>query len=130
MPVLSFGPLEFRTRTTGNWTEVDFAFVTDRTKSGWATRETAIRTGFKSEHLLELTGEEDPTDTVTIDGTTYCGRVAKGIDGQVHRLSAKHVATKAAYRKALKEAKAAAHRADQIAGGLDPIDIVVEPDAG
>lgn len=127
MAIFSIGPFEIRTLTTGNWTELDFAFVTDRTPSGWATRETAIRTGFKSEHLLELTGEEDPTDTVTIDGVTYHGRIAKGVNGEVHRLSAKHVATKAAYRAALKEAKAAARRADQIAGGLDPIDIAVEP---
>jgi hypothetical protein len=127
MPILALGPIELRTysNVTGrNWTDFEFAFVTGRTKAGFAERETALRTSFKSDHLLEAFGEDNPDDQVSVNGTTYLGKTAAGFDGKDHVLTAQQVSAKAEYLKACKEAKAAAQRAANLADGIDPAILV------
>jgi hypothetical protein len=88
---LSLGPIDLRFYSGQNWSNFEFAFVTAR-KGGMAQRETAVRSGFKSDHLLEVFGEDDPTDAFTApDGTTYYGKVSSGLDGDVHNIPAKSV---------------------------------------
>ena len=136
MPILSFGPFEFRLFSgdtaildpkanaqpdrTGNWTDLEFAFVTDRSEAGFATRETALRTGFKSEHLLELAGEDDTSDTKVVNGTTYNGKRSTGFDGKDYVLSAEQIAARAEFRKAMRESRNQAKRAAEFAAGNDP----------
>lgn len=107
MPCFSIGPIDIRYYAGQNWSSIELAFVTAR-KAGLAQRETAIRTSFKSEHLLETCGTENPSDTVTVNGTTYAGRVAEGVDGVGHTISAAQVAARAqviaAYRRAQQDA--------------------------
>lgn len=132
MPILSLGPLELRftTNDTGNnWSNVVFAFVTNRDKGGFSTRETAVRAGFKSEHLLEALGEEDTSSTAVVNGTTYHGRRSKGLDGNDHVLTAEQVAAKAEYLKAMRESRLAAQRAAKFAAGQDPSDDPSAPQA-
>lgn len=111
MPFLSIGPIDLRYYSGQNWSNLEIAWVTAR-KAGYASRETAIRIGGKSEHILEVFGEENPADTLTVNGTTYTGRVAAGADGVVHSLSAAQVAARAqriaAMRRGLLEAQRAA----------------------
>jgi hypothetical protein len=91
-----------------NWSFFKASLVTGA-DAGLVRRETAVQAGFKSEHLLELVGEDDPTDThTTPDGTTYTATVW----GEDHRLSAQQVAARAEHRAAIRaaseQAKAAA----------------------
>lgn len=91
-----------------NWSFLKASLVTGR-DAGLVRRETAVQAAFKSEHLLELVGEDDPTDTYTTpSGTTYTATVW----GEDHRLSAQQVAARAehqaAIRAASKQAKVAA----------------------
>jgi len=137
MPILSLGPLELRcysgsTRCLGdngepsprlhNWSDVELAFVTSRTRAGFSNRETCVRMSFKSEHLIEAIGEDNPDDVVTINGTTYHGKVVAGADGLVHSLTAQQVSIRAEYLMALRESRKLARRAAQLAndGGLHP----------
>lgn len=136
MPILSFGPLEFRIfsgdtavldpkadaqpNRTANWTDLEFAVVTDRSEAGFATRETALRTGFKSEHLLEAIGEDDTSDIKVVNGTTYHGKRSAGFDGKDHVLTAEQVAARAEFRKAMRESRNSAKRAAEFAAGGDP----------
>lgn len=123
MPIIAFGPIEIRLNSgaTGvNWTDAEFAFVTGRNDAGFATRETAVRAGFKSEHLLELAGEDDTSDTKVINGTTYHGKRSTGFDSQDYVLSAEQVAARAEFRKAMRQSKLAAQRASLFAAGGDP----------
>lgn len=134
MPILSLGPIELRFYSgdtaildpanqgtpTNGWTNLELAFVTGRDNAGFSTRETAIKTGFKSDHLLEMTGEEDTSDTVVVNGTTYHGRLARGLDGRNHVLTARQVAAKTEAAKALKESKRLAAQAAKFAAGEDP----------
>lgn len=87
-----------------NWTEATLAFVTGR-KDGIAVRETAFKAGFKSDHAIEMFGEEDPTDSIEIDGVTYFGKIVQSTEkGKPHRLSALQVGTRAVQLKQLREA--------------------------
>lgn len=110
MPQLSLGPIDIRFYSGQNWTNLELAFVTAR-NAGWASRETAIRTGFKSEHLLETFAEDNAADTVTIDGTTYVGKVSEGLDGVQHILSATQVAARAQRAEAMRQGLKAAQQA-------------------
>lgn len=123
MPIISLGFVELRyaaNETGTNWTDATLAFVTDRNEAGLSTRETAIRCGFRSDHLLELIGEDDPSSTKVVNGTTYYGRRASGPDGKVYTLTADQVAAKAEYNKAMKESKRLAAEAARFAAGGDP----------
>jgi hypothetical protein len=87
----SLGPIDIRFYSGQNWSNFELALVTAR-KGGMAQRETAVRTGFKSEHLIEVFGEDDPTDAFTAaDGTTYFGRTVKAVDGDAYCVSAEQV---------------------------------------
>jgi hypothetical protein len=118
MPILALGPFEFRTysNVTGrNWSDFELAFVTGRTKAGFAERETTLRAGFRSDHLLEAIGEDNPDDQVSVNGTTYLGKTAAGFDGKDHVLTAQQISTRAEYLKALQESRKQARRAADIA---------------
>ena len=105
---LSLGPLELRFFSGQNWSSFELGLVTAR-KAGQAQRETTLRTSFKSDHLLEVFGEEDPTDQLTTpDGEVFCGRVSPGIDGDAHTISAEAVYAAHLRKQALREAAKAA----------------------
>lgn len=113
MPQISLGPIEFRAFTSydsdyperSNWTELEFAFVTGR-KDGIAVRETAIKAGFKSDHVIDMFGEDNPNDSVEINGTTYYGKTMPSMDkGKPYYLSALQVGTRAVHNKQLQEAR-------------------------
>lgn len=120
---LTLGPLDFRLYSGSNWTNFEFAFVTAR-KGGMAQRETAGRLGFKSDHLVEVLGEDDPTDVFTApDGTTYFGKVAAGFDGDVHNISARSAYARKQRADALRQGQKAAESAGKvidITGNSDP----------
>jgi len=133
MPIIAFGPFEIRLNsgTTGvNWTDTELAFVTGRNGAGFATRETALRAGFKSEHLLELAGEDDTNDTKVVNGATYHGKRSTGFDGKDYVLSAEQIAARAEYRKAMRESQNQAKRAAEFAAGSDPSITVEAAPAG
>lgn len=88
---ISLGPIDIRFYSGKGWSSGELAFVTAR-KAGQAQRETALRTSFKSEHLTEVFGDEDPTDSFQApDGQTYYGRVTSGFDGDAHVITAEQV---------------------------------------
>jgi hypothetical protein len=123
MPCITLGPIELRFNANAsgvNWTDVELAFITDRNQAGFAARETALRAGFKSEHALEILGEDDTTSTAVLNGTTYHGKRIAGADGQSYVLTAEQVAAKAEYVKAMRQSKLAAQQAAQFAKGIDP----------
>lgn len=102
--IVTLGPIEFRLASGNNWSTAELALVSGR-KGGLAQRETAVRAAFKSEHLLELAAEDNPQDAVTIDGVTYTGKKADGIDADSpHVLSAQQVAARAIRNQRLREA--------------------------
>lgn len=106
---ISLGPIDIRFYSGQNWSNLEFAFVTAR-KGGMAQRETAVKTGFKSDHLLEVFGEDNPTDTLKVGDTTYTGKVVAGIDGDKHVITAEQVAARVQRTEALKAAEKAVDR--------------------
>lgn len=105
MPCLSFGPFELRFYSGTGWSTAEAAFVTAR-KGGAAQRETAIRTAFKSEHLTELCGEDNPHDTAVVDGVTYTGKTVSGLDkDNPHVITADQVAARAIRNQKLRAAQ-------------------------
>lgn len=105
---LNLGPLSLRLYSGSNWTHAEAAWVTNRF-GGAARRETAINAGFKSDHLTELAGKDNPADTFTCPdtGALIFGKIVSTPTG-VYALSAKEVYTKSLYTKAVKEGLAAA----------------------
>lgn len=109
---LNLGPISLRLYSGQdrgkNWTHLEAAWVTNR-HGGKARRETAVAASFKSEHLLEMTGKENPADTFTCPdtGTTFYGRIVQTPTG-VYAISATDVYTKSLYTKAVKEGLTAA----------------------
>ena len=88
-----------------NWTEAVAAFVTGR-KDGISVRETAVKVGFKSDHAIEMFGEDDPSESIEINGVTYFAKVVQSPEeGKPYRLSALQVGTRAVQLKQLQEAK-------------------------
>ena len=108
MPQLDLGPLSFRLYSGKNWTHAEVAFVTNR-NGGMARRETAINAGFKSEHLIELAGTENPADKFICPttGQEIFGRIVQTPTG-VYTISAAEVYTRNLYAKAVKEGLRAA----------------------
>jgi hypothetical protein len=101
---LSLGPIDIRFFSGSNWSTFEVGLVTAR-KAGQAQRETTLRTSFKSDHLIELLGEEDPTDQyIAPGGEVFHGKVFTGIDGDAHSLSAEQVYAGHLRKQALKEA--------------------------
>lgn len=101
---LSLGPLELRFFSGQNWSTFEVGLITAR-KAGQAQRETTLRSSFKSEHLLGILGEEDPTDQLTTpNGEVFYGRVSPGIDGDAHAIPAEAVYAAHLRKQALREA--------------------------
>jgi hypothetical protein len=88
-----------------NWTEATLALVTGR-KDGIAVRETAFKVGFKSDHAIEMFGEDDPSESVEINGVTYFAKIVQSPEeGKPYRLSALQVGMRACQLKQLQDAK-------------------------
>lgn len=88
-----------------NWTELDIAYVSGR-KDGIAVRETAIKVAFKSDHAIEMFGEDNPADSIEINGVTYYGKTVPGVDKDTpHVLTALQVGMRAVHLKQLQEAR-------------------------
>lgn len=111
---LSLGPLDIRFYSGQNWSNLELAFVTAR-KGGMAQRETAVKTGFKSDHLLEVFGEDNPADTLKVGDTTFTGKAVAGIDGDKHVITAEQVAARVQRAEALKAAEQASQEGDNSA---------------
>lgn len=103
MAQFDLGPLSFRLYSGQNWTHAELAFVTNR-NGGMARRETAINAGFKSEHLIDALGKENPADTFECPdtGTLFFGKIVQTPTG-MHTISAKEVYTRALYERACKQ---------------------------
>lgn len=93
-----------------NWSHFKACVVNGRNEDG-TQRETAIQAGFKSDHLVEALGQETTDDVAVINGTIYHGRIVRGIDGDVHRITAVQIAARREYERVLKEARRTADQA-------------------
>lgn len=107
----SLGPFELRCYSGSNWSNLELAFVTAR-KGGCSQRETAVKTGFKSEHLIEVFGEDNPADTLKVGDVTYTGKVVPGFDGEQHVITAEQVAARAQRAEAIRAANKAGDKPD------------------
>lgn len=108
---LPFGiPVQLHAYSGDNWSHFKVSFVGGRNEDG-TQRETALQAGFKSDHLVELVGEENAADKAVVNGVTYFGRTVRGIDGDIHQLSALQVAARCEHQKALKQARKTADQA-------------------
>lgn len=102
MPVINLGPATARVFVYDNYTSLELAWVSNRF-GGMARRETAIRGSFKSDHILEAVGKDNPADTFTCPdtGVISYGKIMEG-PGGVYTLSAKEVYTKSLFTRAVK----------------------------
>lgn len=101
---LSLGPVALRLAFGDNWSQFDTCFRT-RPNGGQAMRETAVRVGFKSDHLVDILGQPNPNDTyITPSGETVYGRITMTPGGGVHVLSAQQVFAKQLLDNKLKAA--------------------------
>jgi hypothetical protein len=110
---INLGPLALRLYSGNNWSHAELAWVTNR-NGGMARRETAINAGFKSDHLTDIIGKENPADLFECPetGTVYFGKIVQGPTG-VYSISAKEVYTKSLYTKAVKQGLCAAESATE-----------------
>tara|TARA_B100001996_G_scaffold184471_1_gene141043 strand:+ start:633 stop:1118 length:486 start_codon:yes stop_codon:yes gene_type:complete len=83
---LEFGPLDVDYLAGSNWTKFRLMLVTNR-NCDKARRETGVELGFKSEHLLDVVGVDNPADSFVHEGQTYYGLIYK-LGKAVHSLSA------------------------------------------
>lgn len=123
---LNLGPISLRLYSGQdrgkNWTHLEAAWVTNR-NGGKARRETAVAASFKSEHLLEMAGKDNPADTFTCPdtGTVYYGKIVQTPTG-VYAISATDVYTKSLYTKAVKQGLTAAESATaKISPAAEPV---------
>ena len=108
---LPFGiPVQIHAYSGDNWSHLKACIVSGRNEDG-TQRETAVQGSFKSDHLVEALGEENADDVAVINGTIYHGRTVRGIDGDVHHITAVQVAARREYEKTFKEARRAANQA-------------------
>jgi hypothetical protein len=119
---LHIGPFTVSHFSGSDWSWIDLAYVSNR-KGGMAARTTNLRGSFRSQHLTESFGQDNPADTFTCPttGTVYYGRIVQGSDG-VHSISAKEVYSKALYTKAVKEGLTNASKAVG-ASPAKPVDV-------
>ena len=110
---INLGPISARLYSGSNWTHAELAWISNR-NGGMARRETAINAGFKSDHLTDMIGKENPADVFECPetGTAYFGKIIQGPTG-VYTISAREVYTKALYTKAVKQGLAAAETATE-----------------
>lgn len=114
---LNIGPLVLRHFSGDNWSSTELAFATNP-KGGMARRETAVRVGFKSDHLIAGLGRDNPNDRyVTPDGNIVFGKISFTPGGGVHVLSAAQVYAASLQRQAIKAAT-------EEAANLQPIEPV------
>lgn len=108
---LSIGPVDIRAYGGNNWSHFELAWVTNR-HGGKARRETNLKAGFKSDHLIDVVGKDNPADTFECPetGTLYFGRLVQA-GNTIHAISARDVYTKALYQKAVKDGLALAEKA-------------------
>jgi len=99
---LNLGPICLGIYSGDNWTSIHAGFITNR-EGGMAARETAIRASFKSDHLTEIIGRDNPADTFECPDTStlFFGRIIQTPTG-TYCVTAKEVYTKALYTKAVK----------------------------
>lgn len=118
---IDIGPFSISHFSGKDWSWIDLAYVSNR-KGGMAARTTNLRGSFRSQHLTEALGQDNPADTFTCPttGTVYYGRIVQGSDG-IHSISAKEVYSKALYTKAVKEGLTNASKAVD-AGTAKPVD--------
>ncbi len=86
---LNLGPISARLYSGSNWTHAELAWVSNR-NGGMARRETAINAGFKSDHITDMVGRDNPADTFEdpATGTLYFGKIVSSPTG-VYAISAK-----------------------------------------
>jgi|GEM_PF-2159687 hypothetical protein len=122
---LNLGPLSARLYSGSNWTHAELAWVSNR-NGGMARRETAINAGFKSDHLIDMVGKDNPADTFECPdtGTLHFGKIVQTPTG-VYAITAKEVYTKALYSKAVKQGLAAAESATEVVEAPAPSPAVV-----
>lgn len=108
---IKIGPFALRYFSNDNWSSFEAAIVTNA-NGGMARRETALRASFKSEHLLDALGKDNPADTFTCpeSGTIYYGKIHQTPAG-TYVISAREVYTRALYERACKEGLAQAEAA-------------------
>lgn len=87
---LNLGPIALRHYSGKGWSFAEIAFITAK-NGGLARRESAVHAAFKSEHLTEMLGQENPNDKfIAPDGTVYYGKVHV-VGGAVNVISAEQV---------------------------------------
>jgi hypothetical protein len=123
---LNLGPISLRLYSGQdrgkNWTHLEAAWVTNR-NGGKARRETAVAASFKSEHLIDVAGKDNPADTFTCPdtGAVYYGKIVQTPSG-IYAVSATDVYTKALYQAAVKTGLTAAESATaKIAPTAEPV---------
>jgi hypothetical protein len=122
---LNLGPISLRLysgKDRGkNWTHLEAAWVSNR-NGGKARRETAVAASFKSEHLLEMAGKDNPADTFTCPdtGTVFFGKIVQTPTG-VYAISAADVYTKSLYTKAVKQGLTDAESATAKIAPAEPV---------
>lgn len=115
MAEFNLGPISLRAYSGQNWSHFEVALVSDR-NGGKARRETAVRAGFKSTHLIEAAGKDNPADRfVTPDGSVVFGKIVQTATGGIHVLSAEEVYTRGLYLDAVKNGLTAAQEATALA---------------
>lgn len=88
---INLGPVAFRFYGGDNWSFAEVAFITGR-NGGLARRETSIHGAFRSEHLIDVLGKDNPHDTyICPEGKTFYGKVTTTPGGGVNVLSAQQV---------------------------------------
>lgn len=107
----SLGPVDFRFYSGDNWTHFETALVTNR-NGGMARRETAVKAGFKSDHVTDMIGKTNHADVFTCPdtGKPYYGKIVDGPAGR-YTITAKEVYTKELFGNAVKQGLAQAETA-------------------
>jgi hypothetical protein len=101
MTEFNLGPITFRAYSGDNWSHLELAFATNA-RGGMARRETAVRLGLKSEHLIQMRGKDNPNDSfVTPEGNVVFGKIDVNPAG-VFVLSAKDVYALGLYQQSVK----------------------------
>jgi hypothetical protein len=110
MTEFNLGPLTFRAYSGENWSHLELA-IASNPKGGMARRETAVRLGFKSEHLIQMQGKDNPNDSLaTPEGNIVFGKVSVTPAG-VFVLSAQEVYALGLYQQSVKNGLLAAESA-------------------
>lgn len=97
-------PLRFRMFTADNFWSAELALVT-RPNGGLARRETAVRVGVRSDHLVQAVGIDNPSDVFECPdtGTLFIGKIVNTPDG-VLAVTSRELYTEALIARASKEA--------------------------